>query len=346
MTSLAILLAGYSLFSAIAIALTHFRHEQYPDQPVSRVMGLILLAALAGLQLAHFSWLYHDQEWVHTIPYRMVLFVVAPAFFLFSQPLLRPQRPSSFDASSSLHAFPVLLSPLIPDGLGMPIAFMVGAGYLIWLAQTLIALRHERTNFRLEIILLGSVFAIAIGVSALGLAHTTLPDTLFFSLYATAIGLAFMLVQITLGLRPRLPSEVREAVQTAYSTSTLNNIDCGAKLERLNSLMTNNRIFADPELRLPGLAAQLDLSAHQLSELLNARLGKSFARYLREQRVAASKSMLCDEPSASVLAVGLSVGFTSQSTFYEAFRDIEGMTPGQYRKLQGNTASSRAITAR
>ena len=39
------------------------------------------------------------------------------------------------------------------------------------------------------------------------------------------------------------------------------------------------------------------------------------------------------EPSASVLSVGLSVGFTSQSNFYEAFREIEGMTPGQYRKL-------------
>ncbi|MGE8357156.1 MAG: helix-turn-helix domain-containing protein, partial [Microvirgula sp.] len=41
------------------------------------------------------------------------------------------------------------------------------------------------------------------------------------------------------------------------------------------------------------------------------------------------------EPSASVLSVGLSVGFSSQSTFYEAFREIEGMTPGQFRKLHG-----------
>jgi AraC-like DNA-binding protein len=43
--------------------------------------------------------------------------------------------------------------------------------------------------------------------------------------------------------------------------------------------------------------------------------------------------MLLAEPRASVLSVGLSVGFTSQSNFYEAFREIEGSTPGQYRKL-------------
>jgi AraC-like DNA-binding protein len=90
------------------------------------------------------------------------------------------------------------------------------------------------------------------------------------------------------------------------------------------------------------LAERLGLSTHQLSELLNARLGKSFSRYLREHRVAAAKAMLCDEPTASVLSVGLNVGFTSQSNFYEAFREIEGMTPGQFRKLRSTTTQAIA----
>jgi AraC-like DNA-binding protein len=50
--------------------------------------------------------------------------------------------------------------------------------------------------------------------------------------------------------------------------------------------------------------------------------------------VAAAKTALCEEQSASVLSIGLCVGFTSQSNFYEAFREIEGSTPGQYRKRQ------------
>lgn len=97
--------------------------------------------------------------------------------------------------------------------------------------------------------------------------------------------------------------------------------------------MNADRIYTDPELSLPTLALRMGVTAHQLSELLNSRLGKSFSRYLREQRIGAAKAMLCHEPSASVLSVGLSVGFTSQSNFYEAFREIEGTTPGQYRKL-------------
>lgn len=300
---------------------------------MSRTMGRVLLLALSALQLAHFSWLYLDLAWVATIPYRMTLFAVAPAFFLFSRPLLRP--PILFPIRPALlgHALPVAISPLLPDDLALPLAFVVGAGYLLWLARSLYALRRERAGFHSEMILLGTVFVIAIGVSVLGLAQAALPGKLFFSLYAISIGLAFFLVQTTLGLRPQLPAEVGETVQTAYASSTLTNVDCDAVLVRLTSLMIAERIYMDSDLSLPGLAERLGLSTHQLSELMNARLGKGFSRYLRELRIDAAKAMLREEPSASVLSVGLSVGFTSQSNFYEAFREIEGMTPGRYRKL-------------
>ncbi|HEX8961483.1 MAG TPA: helix-turn-helix domain-containing protein [Rhodocyclaceae bacterium] len=333
MISFALLLAGYSIFSAIVLALTHFRSENYQGQPVSRIMGLVLLLALGGLQAAHFSWLYADQPWIATGPYRMTLFAVAPAFFLFSRPLIGPLDQAGIRPVQVGHAVPVLLSPLLPDSLALPLAFVVGAGYLLWLGFRLHALRHERANFQVEMSLLGLVFGIAIGVSALGWMQPVLPDKLFFTLYAIAIGLAFLLVQVALGFRPQLSAEVSEAVRAAYATSTLTKVDCEPILSRLDVLMQKERIYEDPELSLPALATRLGLSTHQLSEFMNVRIGKGFSRYLREQRVAAAKAMLRDEPSASVLSIGLSVGFTSQSNFYEAFREIEGMTPGQYRKL-------------
>jgi len=332
-TSLAILLIGFSIFSAITLALTHFRGEQYQSQVVPRVMGLVLLATLAGLQLAHFVWLYLDQPWVDTRIYRATLFAVAPAFSLFSQPLLSPlNRPSSRSALL-WHVVPILISPFPPGNTALPLAFVVGAGYLLWLARSLYALRSKRANFRLEMILLGGVFVIAISVSMLGLVQAALPEKMFFALYAIAIGLAFFLVQMTLSLRPQLSTEVSEAAQATYTSSTLTSVDCDAVLARLNTLLQIDRIYVDSDLSLPSLAGHVGLSAHQLSELMNSRLGKSFSRYLREQRIGAARTMLRAEPSASVLSVGLSVGFTSQSNFYEAFREIEGMTPGQYRKL-------------
>jgi AraC-like DNA-binding protein/uncharacterized membrane protein YeaQ/YmgE (transglycosylase-associated protein family) len=332
-TQLAILLAGYSLFSALTLALTHFRADTYREQPAARHMGLLLLAALASLQVAHFAWLDLELAWGNELPYRMMLFIVAPAFYLFARPLLHPEQASEFHPGQALHLLPCLLAITLPAEIALPAAFIVGAGYLGWLARSLYALRTSRAGFRREILLLGGVFAVALGVAILGLLQAQLPGKLFYSLYASAIGLAFLLVQLALGRRPNLSSDVGEIARTAYATSTLGQIDCAATEARLTALMREERLFTDPDLSLAALAERLELSPHQLSELLNARLGKGFSRFLREWRIGAARDMLLAEPSASVLAVGLNVGFSAQSNFYEAFREIEGMTPGQYRKL-------------
>jgi len=231
-----------------------------------------------------------------------------------------------------LHLVPALAGWALPGPVATPLAFAIGAGYLAWLARRLYALRHERAGYQRELLLLGTVFAVALAAAVLGVAAEHLPDRLFISLYASAIGLAFFLVQVTLGLRPQLSTDVRESAQAAYIQTTLARVDCADALARLAGLMQQDRLYTDPELGLPALAERLGLTPHQLSELVNTRLGKGFSRYLRECRVEAAKAMLRDEPRASVLSVGLSVGFTSQSNFYEAFREVEGGTPGQYRK--------------
>ncbi len=333
MISPALLLIGFSIFSALLLALTHFRESRYGNQSGVRAMGLALIAALTGLQIAHWGWLYLDLPWVDSAIYRILLFSVAPAFWWFSRPLLTADAGARFQAVHLLHALPIVIAPWLPAGIALPLAFIVGSAYLLALARDVYRLRTQRDQFVRELGLLGGVFALAIGIAVLGMVQPHLPGKLFFSLYASAVGLAFLLVQITLAQRPHLPAEVTETAKAAYANSTLARVDSGAMLAQLDVLMTTEKVFQDADLSLSGLAERLHLSPHQLSELINVNLGKGFSRYLREQRIAAAKEMLYTEPSASVLSVGLSVGFSSQSNFYEAFREIEGMTPGQYRKL-------------
>lgn len=342
---LAILLIGFSIFSALTLALTHFRTETYREQRAARRAGLALLAALVALQLAHLALLQSGLPWTATAPYRATLFVVAPAFFLFSRPILRPQAATPRPAMVALHLAPALVGWSLPAAVALPLAFLIGAGYLAWLARQLVGLRRERANFRVEIALLGLVFAVAVAVAALGVWSEPAAGERFVAVYASAIGVAFFLVQLALGLRPQLSTEVRETAQAAYASTTLAKVDCEAALARMEALMRSERLYADPQLTLGGLAGRLGLSAHQLSELVNTRLGKGFSRCLREHRVEAAKAMLLAEPRASVLSVGLSVGFTSQSNFYEAFREIEGSTPGQYRKLRLPAGRSGALPA-
>lgn len=340
MDTLAILLASYTMCCAGAIAVSHVGGEPYRDQPRARAMGLLLLAALAGLQAAHFAWLHLARPWMDSAPYRMALFAVAPSFFLFTQPLLKPAGPPPTRAVAALHFVPAALAGLLSPATARTLAFAIGATYLFWLGRRLCALRAARAHFAAEATLLGLAFGLGVLVAGLGLAPTVMSRTTFTSFYACAIGLAFLLVQVTLSLRPQLPAEVREVAQASYTTTTLAKVDCEAALARLDALMVSQQLYKDPELSLSTLAARLGLSPHQLSELLNTRLGKSFSRLLRERRIAAARTMLCEQPSASVLSVGLSVGFSSPSNFYEAFRDLEGTTPGQYRKLHRKQAAA------
>jgi AraC-like DNA-binding protein len=85
-------------------------------------------------------------------------------------------------------------------------------------------------------------------------------------------------------------------------------------------------------LSLETLAEAVQLSPHQLSELINTEFQQGFSRYIRQHRIDEAKRLLLAEPTASVLSIGLSVGFNSQSNFYAAFREFVGMPPAQYRK--------------
>ncbi|MDH5360252.1 MAG: helix-turn-helix domain-containing protein [Gammaproteobacteria bacterium] len=332
MQSIIDLLIGYSVFSSLIIIATNFRVHHNSEQQLSRAMGILVLLILATMQLLHYLWLQEIIDLIHHPLYRTLLFAVAPTFYLFSMPLLYSQ--TGFRSYHLLHLLPIIIAPWLTYTLALPIAFVVGSVYLLWLAKGIYALRATRMRFRTELMALGSVFLIALIVVGLAMGLAILGEQLFYQLYAGAIGSAFVLIGLVLGRTPRLTDNIAEAARETYAVSTLNNIDSKEMLNQLETYMNRDQLYQQPNLTLARLASLLELSNHQLSELINTQLGKSFSRYLREYRIEASEQMLLAEPTASVLSVGLSVGFASQSNFYEAFREITGMTPGKYRKIK------------
>jgi AraC-like DNA-binding protein len=98
--------------------------------------------------------------------------------------------------------------------------------------------------------------------------------------------------------------------------------------------MTTSKVYQNETLSLSSLAADLGLSGHQLSELVNTRLGMGFSRYIRERRIAAAKELLVAAPSQSILSISMDTGFRSQSSFYAAFKEVTGQAPGDYRKAR------------
>lgn len=334
--NLALLFIGYSVFAALHIALVHFSDERYQAYRLERAMGLLLLAALIGLQLIHFFHLQFQLPLTQHKLYIFLLFSVAPSFYLFSKPLLFAKQHQNVGVI--LHIFPIFIVLYLPSEWAMPAAFSLGTIYLFWLAKGVYALRGQRSHFKLEIWVLGAVFVIALFVSMVVSLNVmgiySLTDKSFFSIYSIAIGCAFWLVSVVLSLRPQLNVDVVEAARATYAVSTLNLVDCDDALTRLKLLMDVDHIYQEERLDLSVLAKKVGISTHQLSELINTRLGKGFSRYVREYRIMQAKKRLLLKPSSSILSVGLTVGFSAQSNFYSAFHEIEGMTPGQYRKLK------------
>lgn len=330
-----LLLIGFSLPAiALLLAAQWSVHRGTDHTWLTRGAGGVLLLGLAALQWLHAEHLLHGRA-LQTPLYIGVLFLVAPAFFLFFRGALR--MPGSEHPLLLLHFVPALIAPWLDPHVAIPLSFAIGTAYALRLSVMVSRLRAQRRRFGLELRVFLLFAVVALAVLLLGLGLPWLGLRWFVLGYASLIGLALWLALYLLLRFPDLPGQAAEAVRAAYAVSTLTRVDRDAAVSRLDQRMTQDRLYTDEALSLASLAAAVELTPHQLSELINTQFGVGFSRYLRERRVAAAQRMLLDEPQASVLSVGLAVGFSSQSNFYVAFRDITGEVPGRFRSRMRST---------
>ena len=117
-----------------------------------------------------------------------------------------------------------------------------------------------------------------------------------------------------------------------YNQSHLRGVPIQPTVERLVALMESDELFREEDLSLQGLAARLDLTPHQLSELFNAHLQRNFASFINPYRIEAACQMMRAEPERTILSIAYESGFSSRSAFQNAFLKQVGMSPSRYRK--------------
>lgn len=297
---------------------------------VSRLACAALIGALIALQVEHYRFMIDGSATIEGGVYAVLLLIVPPAFYFAARSVLRPhQEARALDAAHLLQ--PPLVAALVPVPLLPPTAFLIGAGYTLWVAAAAFHVGRQNQRLRFERFFFG-LFALAAIIALFVVLALPLLDTRVFVLvYANLIGLSAFLVLTALVSFPDLLRDVSEAVERAYANSKLGGVDVEATLARLEQLTDAEAVHRDEELRLETLAELLDLSSHQLSELINTRFGVGFSRFIREKRVHDACRLLLDQPEASVLSIGMEAGFRSQSAFYAAFREVMGMTPAAYR---------------
>ena len=119
-----------------------------------------------------------------------------------------------------------------------------------------------------------------------------------------------------------------------YAKSSIENGEVMHLKERLSNLMKDTEPYLNKDLKMVEIAANLNISEHKLSQLLNVHLGTNFFDFVNKYRVNKARLLLKDPAfdKYTIETIARECGFNSKSTFNEAFKKIEGITPSAFKK--------------
>lgn len=107
-------------------------------------------------------------------------------------------------------------------------------------------------------------------------------------------------------------------------------------MEKLHLCMEHDFYYRQNELTIRILAQHLAIPEHHLRRLINQHLGyRNFNDYLNRFRIKEASERLTDPANSRlpITTIALESGYVSLTTFNKAFKEINAMTPSQFRRL-------------
>lgn len=321
---------GFSIIIAVTLLAAYLTARWIPKRTPFAIASCALLSSvLCLIQWWHLQHLLYDLQPADYLAYRLCVYFAPALFFYFARALVLPDAP--LRASLAVHLFPGCAALALPTHIALPLILGIGTGYALWLSWLVATARRKYRQVLIERSFAGLITLSALLVLTAGLLGD---GPAFYAVYGLTIASTYAMVLFALVAIPDFVNELFEQTQLRYAVSTLGEVDVDAALVRLERAMTEEQLYREASLSLASLAAHVGMSGHQLSELLNRHLGRSFTQYVRGYRLDAAQGLLRSQPGQSVLSIALEIGFRSQSTFYAAFKEAFGLSPGAYRRAQ------------
>jgi AraC-like DNA-binding protein len=166
--------------------------------------------------------------------------------------------------------------------------------------------------------------------------------TLMFREVLTLISLSinFVFANLLILKSLRLPETEVVTETHKYEKSPLTVQNKHEILQRLEKLMTHEKLFLHPSLTLGEIAQKLNVVPRYLSQVINELKGQNFYDFVNTYRIEEAKRILSD-PSHNeekILAVLFDCGFNSKSVFNTVFKKYTGITPSEYRRKYKKSA--------
>jgi AraC-like DNA-binding protein len=151
-----------------------------------------------------------------------------------------------------------------------------------------------------------------------------------FSLYLTCI---IYIISIRISFRS-LNHYFRNKQEMKYANSTLGEEEKDAILQKIKQVVEEEEFYCHYTASIELVSKRIKVTKHNVSQVINELLGKSFFEYLAELRIDKSKSLLSDSryEKLTIDEISFMVGYNSRSAYNRVFKSLTGLTPTEYRK--------------
>ena len=131
-----------------------------------------------------------------------------------------------------------------------------------------------------------------------------------------------------------IPDENTESSEPKYNRSVIHEDEVKALNKTIVTYLRNKKPYLNPDFSLEMMAADLEISRHKLSQLINTGQNKNFHKLINEYRIREVKEMIVDPGYGhfSVLGIAFECGFNSKSAFNRIFKEETGLTPSEYKR--------------
>lgn len=118
-----------------------------------------------------------------------------------------------------------------------------------------------------------------------------------------------------------------------YQKTGLNTDQTQGLYEKLKRLMEAEKLYLDNEITLTKLSEEMDLTPHQLSQVINEQAQKNFYDFINAYRVAEAQKLLQNQEYAqyTILHIAYESGFSNKNSFNRAFKKMTQMTPSEFK---------------
>jgi AraC-like DNA-binding protein len=142
---------------------------------------------------------------------------------------------------------------------------------------------------------------------------------------------------------------IRKVAELTEEAEADEDVDSVLEVQSFHRQFRDGLIYREAGLTIAGLAKQLGVPEYRLRAFIHKQLGfRNFNAMLHQYRIEDACEALADPENSSVpvLTIALSVGYQSITPFNNAFRQLKGVTPSEYRKKNRKKTGKRDGKAR